>query len=193
MWTRSPTDPHASPEYWWAEEIVSGKIAPVELWRTTSPSFNDGVVVFGDAEGYDAKFWRLIERISPLPTQGMAPDLCTGLIPSGATRRLAQAHSPGSVGSPRCGLPTWEKVSQNPVIAPLYSFLVLRRYISARKVIASEHSDRAWHRRYPASSATDHPPRPRGADISPTQSRPVARACRRPETPRQWHRWATWR
>jgi hypothetical protein len=65
MWTKSATDPEATPEYWWAEETETRKLSPVELWKTTSPDFNDTVVIFGDAAGYDVKFWRLIERISP--------------------------------------------------------------------------------------------------------------------------------
>lgn len=61
-----PTDPQAKPEYWWAREIASGQVAPVEVWKTTSTAFNDTITMIGDSGGYDAKFYELLERI-PLP------------------------------------------------------------------------------------------------------------------------------
>jgi hypothetical protein len=61
-----PTDPQAKPEYWWAKEIAPGQVAPVGVWRTTSPAFNDTIVMIGDSGGYDAKFYELLEPI-PLP------------------------------------------------------------------------------------------------------------------------------
>ncbi|WP_156963579.1 hypothetical protein [Muricoccus aerilatus] len=62
----SPTDPQAKPEYWWAREIYSGQVTPVELWKTTSPDFSDTVIMIGDSSGYDAKFYELLEPI-PFP------------------------------------------------------------------------------------------------------------------------------
>jgi hypothetical protein len=61
----TPTDPKAAPEYWWARQIESGEASPVQLWRTTSPGYNDTVVLFGDAGGYDVKFYKLLEPIAP--------------------------------------------------------------------------------------------------------------------------------
>jgi hypothetical protein len=61
----TPTDPKASPVYWWARDIESREVAPVQIWRSTSPAYNDTVVVFGDAEAYDIRFYQLLEPIAP--------------------------------------------------------------------------------------------------------------------------------
>jgi hypothetical protein len=37
----------------------------VQIWRTTSPGFNDSVVMFGSTGGYDIKFYELLEPITP--------------------------------------------------------------------------------------------------------------------------------
>ena len=60
----TPTDPKSKPEYWWGREIESGQVLPVQLWKTTSPDYNDTVVIFGSSGGYDAKFYELLEPIA---------------------------------------------------------------------------------------------------------------------------------
>ena len=62
---RDTPNPKASPVYWWARDIESREVAPVQIWRSTSPAYNDTVVVFGDAEAYDVRFYELLEPIVP--------------------------------------------------------------------------------------------------------------------------------
>lgn len=57
--TVSPSEP----EYWWVREKETGRVIPVELWKTRDPAFNDTVVMIGDSGGYDVKFYELIERL----------------------------------------------------------------------------------------------------------------------------------
>ncbi len=53
----------SEPEYWWVREKETGRVIPVELWKTTNPEFNDTIIMIGDSGGYDVKFYELLERV----------------------------------------------------------------------------------------------------------------------------------
>jgi hypothetical protein len=63
-----------SPEYWWAEEIQSGKVMPVEVIREQSDGVNDSVVMIGDEGKWDVKFYRLIEQLHPPGRKAVADE-----------------------------------------------------------------------------------------------------------------------